>query len=50
MNATDENTKEVVADNGQDMFLDLLRFIKFVVNKRCFSEEHYHQVRLGFVM
>ena len=50
MNATDENTVEVVEDNGQDVFLNLLRFIKFVVNKRCFSKEHYHQVRLEFVM
>ena len=50
MNATDENTIEVVEDNGQDIFLKLLSFIKFVVNKRCFSEEHYHQVRLEFVM
>ena len=50
MNVTDENTSEVVEDNGQDIFLKLLSFIKFVVNKRCFSEEHYHQVRLEFVM
>ena len=50
MNSSEENATQIAFANGQDIFKNLLNFLKFVVDKRCFTKQHYHLVRREFVM
>ena len=50
MGGLEANKTEAVVEQWQDRFNTLLNFLNFVVNKRCFTEEHYHSVRDEFVM